>query len=109
MAALLISRLYTLQIVNSERYLSDFQSRIRRTVVIHGTRARILDKNGNVLADSVASANITMNDLTDGSKEDWKKQRRRSSMTLPTGSGSVLPSQRTKTAKKKTGRLFWRW
>ena len=46
MAALLISRLYTLQIVNSERYLSDFQSRIRRTVVIHGTRGRILDKNG---------------------------------------------------------------
>ncbi len=72
MAALLISRLYTLQIVNSERYLSDFQSRIRRTVVIHGTRGRILDKNGNVLADSVASYNITMNDLTDDSKEDNK-------------------------------------
>ena len=72
MAALLISRLYTLQIVNSERYLSDFQSRIRRTVIIHGTRGRILDKNGNVLADSVASYNITMNDLTDDSKEDNK-------------------------------------
>ena len=70
LAALLISRLYTLQIVDSKRYLEDFQSRIRRTVVIHGTRGRILDRDGNVLADSVASYNITMNDLTDDSGDD---------------------------------------
>ncbi|MDO5131572.1 MAG: penicillin-binding transpeptidase domain-containing protein [Eubacteriales bacterium] len=70
LAGVLIFRLYTLQIVNGERFQKDFQSRIRRTVVTRGARGRILDCNGKPLAETVSSYNITMNDLTDDSSSD---------------------------------------
>ncbi len=72
LAGLLIYRLYNLQIVNGERYQTDFQSRIRRTVVTRGARGKIYDRNGNVLAETLTSYNITMNDLTDDSSADNK-------------------------------------
>lgn len=70
LAGVLVSRLYTLQILEGESYQAQFQSRIRRTVVIRGARGRILDRNGEVLAETVPTYNITMNDLTDDDSSD---------------------------------------
>ncbi|MBE5999248.1 MAG: penicillin-binding transpeptidase domain-containing protein [Eubacteriales bacterium] len=70
LAAILILRLYSLQIIQGADYQQRFQSRIRRTVVVRAARGRILDKDGKVLAETVPTYNITMNDLTDDSSSD---------------------------------------
>ena len=70
LAGILIYRLHWLQIVNGERYLSDFETSIRRTVVTRGKRGKIYDAKGKVLAETVSSYNITMNDLTEDSSTD---------------------------------------
>ena len=70
LAGILIYRLHWLQIVNGERYLSDFKSSIRRTVVNRGKRGKIYDSHGRVLAETVSSYNITMNDMTEDSSGD---------------------------------------
>ena len=70
LAGVLLFRLYKLQIIDGDRYQAEFKSRIRRTVVVRGSRGRILDRNGKVLAETKSSYNITMNDLTDDSSED---------------------------------------
>ncbi len=71
LAGTLIFQLYNLQIVNGEKYLSDFEKSIRRTVVTRGKRGRILDSTGKkVLAETISSYNITMNDLTEDSTRD---------------------------------------
>lgn len=69
-AAVLVSKLYTLQILEGARYQQDFQNRIRRTVVTRAARGTIYDKEGKVLAETRSSYNITMNDLTEDSSED---------------------------------------
>ena len=70
LAGILIYRLHWLQIVKGERYLSDFKSSIRRTVVNRGKRGKIYDSEGRVLAETVSSYNITMNDMTEDSSGD---------------------------------------
>ena len=72
LAGILVFRLYTLQIINGESYQQQFQNRIRRTVVVRAKRGTIRDRNGKVLAETVPTYNITMNDLTDDSSEDDK-------------------------------------
>lgn len=72
LAGILVFRLYTLQIINGETYQKQFQNRIRRTVVVRAKRGTIWDRNGKVLAETVPTYNITMNDLTDDSSEDDK-------------------------------------
>lgn len=72
LAFILVFRLYTLQIINGDTYQAQFQSRIRRTVVVRAKRGTIYDRNGKVLAETVPTYNITMNDLTDDSSEDDK-------------------------------------
>ena len=69
-AFILIFRLYTLQIIKGESYQEQFQSRIRRTVVVRAKRGTIRDRNGKALAETVPTYNITMNDLTDDTSED---------------------------------------
>ena len=72
LAGILVFQLYTLQIIRGEEYQEQFQSRIRRTVVVRAKRGAILDKDGEVLAETIATHNITMNDLTNDSSEDDK-------------------------------------
>ena len=69
-AAVLIFRLYNLQIIQGDTYQEAFQSRIRRTVVTRGARGAIKDRNGHTLAVTRSSYNVTMNDMTDDSSED---------------------------------------
>ena len=50
MSAVLIQRLFDLQIINGETYQSSFKLRIRREVTVAPTRGNIYDRNGNLLA-----------------------------------------------------------
>ena len=66
-AAVLIYRLFVLQIVNGETYLANFRLRIRRDVTIPSTRGKIYDRNGTLLAYNELSYSVTMNDLGESS------------------------------------------
>ncbi len=59
----LLYRLFLLQIVNGETYLSNFKLRIRREVSIASTRGNIYDRNGKLLAYNELAYSVTMNDL----------------------------------------------
>lgn len=63
----LIYRLFMLQIVNGDTYLSSFQLRIRRVVSIPAARGNIYDCNGNLLAYNEISYTVTMNDYGESS------------------------------------------
>jgi penicillin-binding protein 2 len=68
LAVIWIDRLFSLQIINGESYLNNFQLKIRRTVSTAGTRGNIYDRNGNVLAYNELTYSVTMQDsyATDG-------------------------------------------
>ena len=70
----LVSRLYRLQILNGEEYEADYQMKIERERVIPGTRGRILDRNGVVLADNRTALSITIEDI--GSYADTDEKNR---------------------------------
>lgn len=70
----LVSRLYRLQILNGEEYEANYQMKIERERVIPGTRGRILDRNGVVLADNRTALSITIEDI--GSYADTDEKNR---------------------------------
>ena len=49
MAAVLIYRIFDLQIVNGESYLNNFQLKIQKEKIIEGTRGNIYDRNGRLM------------------------------------------------------------
>lgn len=63
----LIYRLFTLQIVNGDNYLANFQLRIRREVSIPAARGNIYDCNGKLLAYNVIAHDVIMNDYGESS------------------------------------------
>lgn len=72
-AAGLIYRLFTLQIVNGENYQNSFQLRIRRELSISSTRGNIYDRNGNVLAYNELCYSVTIKDLGEDSGTEHSK------------------------------------
>ena len=65
MAAILVQRVFYLQIVKGESYLNDYKLQIQKTREVQGTRGRILDRNGKVLADNVLAYSVTIEDNGD--------------------------------------------
>ncbi len=63
MAAILIYRLFDLQIVNGESYLNNFRLMIQKEKVIEGTRGNIYDRNGNLLAYNELAYSVTIEDV----------------------------------------------
>ena len=59
---IMMSRIFYLQIINGQNYADSFTLRIKREVSLPGTRGRIYDRNGQVLADNVLSYSVTMED-----------------------------------------------
>ena len=59
---IMMSRIFYLQIINGQNYADSFTMRIKREVSLPGTRGRIYDRNGQVLADNVLSYSVTMED-----------------------------------------------
>lgn len=70
LAAILVGRLFYLQIIRGEQYTESFEESVTRRVSIPAKRGRILDRNGKVLAESQAVRNITIVDNTGNSKEE---------------------------------------
>ena len=62
MFAVLISKLFDLQIVHGEDYLRDYIQLTEREVSTPGTRGNIYDRNGNVLAYSELAYVVTIQD-----------------------------------------------
>jgi len=72
----LVGRLFYLQIVKGETYLSDFKLQIQKTQEIKSTRGNIYDRNGNLLAYNELAYSVTIEDngaydnLSDDGKND---------------------------------------
>ena len=62
LAALLIQRLFVLQIVNGEDYLNTFTLKIKKERVLNGTRGNIYDSKGNLLAYNELAYSVTIED-----------------------------------------------
>ncbi len=63
MFAVLVGRLFSLQIVRGEEFMSDYESKILRTVYTTGTRGNIYDRNGSVLARNELAYSVTIQDV----------------------------------------------
>ena len=50
MFAILVNRLFYLQIVKGDYYLNNYKLQIKKTRELSGTRGNIYDRNGNLLA-----------------------------------------------------------
>ena len=55
-------RLFDLQIIQGEDYISKFQARTTKERVLKSTRGNILDRNGDILASNVLSYSLTLED-----------------------------------------------
>ncbi len=67
-ACVLIWRIFDLQIVRGADYLDSFQLLIRKQRSIPGTRGRIFDRNGNLLAYNELSDSVTIEDVFESGK-----------------------------------------
>lgn len=59
---IIIQRLFTLQIVRGEEYVNNFELQIKKEQTLSGTRGKIYDKNGNLLAYNELAYSITIAD-----------------------------------------------
>ena len=62
MSVVLVRRLFDLQIIQGEDYISKFQTRTTKERVLKSTRGNILDRNGDILASNVLSYSLTLED-----------------------------------------------
>lgn len=65
LSGILVHRVFTLQIVNGQEYLDDYKLQIQKTKEVQGTRGRIMDRNGIVLADNKLAYSVTIEDNGD--------------------------------------------
>lgn len=72
MTIILIQRVFYLQIVKGQEYLDDYKLLIQKTKEVQGTRGRILDRNGVVLADNKLAYSVTIEDNGDFSSKEEK-------------------------------------
>ena len=62
MSVVMVRRLFDLQIIQGEDYISKFQARTTKERVLKSTRGNILDRNGDILASNVLSYSLTLED-----------------------------------------------
>ena len=62
MSVVLVRRLFDLQIIQGEDYISRFQARTTKERVFKSSRGNILDRNGDILASNVLSYSLTLED-----------------------------------------------
>ena len=68
----LIYRLFTLQIVNGEKYLDEFMLKNVKTKDISGTRGKIYDRNGNLLAYNELAYSVKLEDVYETNRQKNK-------------------------------------
>ena len=61
--AVMINRIFDLQIVHGEEYLDSFQMRIMREQTIKGSRGNIYDRNGKLLAYNELAHSVIIEDV----------------------------------------------
>ncbi len=61
--AILVGKLFQLQIVDGETYLTQYVSRTLKTVYTPGSRGNIYDRNGKVLAYNELAYSVTIQDI----------------------------------------------
>lgn len=59
---ILINRVFYLQIVKGQDYLDNYKLKIKKTRDVQGTRGKVYDRNGNVLADNELAYSVTIED-----------------------------------------------
>ena len=62
LSAIIVQRLFVLQIVNGKDYLENYTLSIRRTKVIQGTRGNIYDRDGELLAKNRLAYSVLIED-----------------------------------------------
>lgn len=62
LSALLIQRIFSLQIIHGQEYVDNFSIQTTKTRTLKSTRGNILDRNGNVLASNELSYSVTLED-----------------------------------------------
>lgn len=73
LSAILVGRLFNLQIVKGQQYLDDYKLQIQKTRTIQGTRGNIYDRNGNLLAYNELAYSVTIEDNYNESREKNKE------------------------------------
>ena len=62
MSAILVQRVFYLQIVKGQEYLDDYKLQIQKTTEVQGTRGNIYDRNGYLLAYNELAYAVTIED-----------------------------------------------
>ena len=75
LCGVLLYRCFDLQIVHGQEYLDDFILKTERTREISGTRGRILDCNGKVLADNELAYSVRIEDEYESGMNSVKRNR----------------------------------
>lgn len=75
MFAILINRVFYLQIVKGQYYLDNYKLQIKKTRDILGTRGNIYDRNGNLLAYNELAYSVTIEDNITGDTRAEKNKR----------------------------------
>lgn len=73
MSAILIERVFYLQIVKGQDYLDNYKLQIQKTREISGTRGNIYDVNGNLLAYNELAYSVTIEDNINESVSEKNK------------------------------------
>ena len=69
--AVMVMRLYDLQIIHGESYLNDYIQMTEKTVTTPATRGNIFDCNGKLLAYNRLSYDVTVTDEGDDFDVNW--------------------------------------
>ena len=69
LSAVLVGRLFILQIVNGEETLEEFTLKIQKERTINSTRGKIYDRNGVLLAYNELAYNVTIEDIYESGSE----------------------------------------
>lgn len=72
LSAILVQRLFTLQIVNGQDYLDNYKLKIQKTKEIQGTRGIIYDRDGEIIAANKLAYSVQIED--NGSYEDREQK-----------------------------------
>lgn len=74
LSAVIVQRLFVLQIVNGKDYLENYTLSIRKVKVIQGTRGNIYDKNGKILATNRLAYSVQIEDNGSYETREQKNQ-----------------------------------